>query len=89
MDIRSQNWSERLLDVTAPTQPAKLRTLLGKIVQPHSIVGGLSGYFSSRYGFNEGCVVVAASGDNPCSLAGLGLSKEGDVGISLGSSDTM
>lgn len=91
MNIRTQKWSERLLEITAPAQPTtqKLQALLGQIVQPHSIVGLLHPYFSHRYGFSEACVVVASSGDNPCSLAGLGLSKDGDVGISLGSSDTM
>ena len=33
--------------------------------------------------------VVAWSGDNPCSLIGVGLVREGRVGISLGTSDTL
>lgn len=35
------------------------------------------------------CVVVSGSGDNPCGLAGLGLSEEGTVAVSLGTSDTI
>jgi sugar (pentulose or hexulose) kinase len=40
-----------------------------------------------RYGFPEECKVVAFTGDNCSSLAGLGLG-EGDIGYSLGTSDT-
>jgi xylulokinase len=82
-------------DVGEDGRAASLASLLGPIIHPHSVVGPLSPYFRRRYGslfsrhVSEACVVVASSGDNPCSLAGLGLSKEGDVGISLGSSDTM
>ncbi|KHJ87706.1 carbohydrate kinase, FGGY family protein [Oesophagostomum dentatum] len=41
-----------------------------------------------RYGFSESCKVLPFLGDNPASLAGLNLAK-GDVGISLGTSDTV
>lgn len=41
-----------------------------------------------RYGFSPACHVIASSGDNPCSLAGLQL-QEGEVAVSLGTSDTM
>jgi len=33
--------------------------------------------------------VIPFSGDNPCTLAGIGLSQAGDVGISLGTSSTL
>ena len=32
---------------------------------------------------------MSGSGDNPCGLAGLGLSSEGPVAVSLGTSDTV
>lgn len=32
---------------------------------------------------------MSGSGDNPCGLAGLGLSGEGPVAVSLGTSDTV
>lgn len=38
---------------------------------------------------NVRCIVVSGSGDNPCGLAGLGLSEEGTVAVSLGTSDTI
>ena len=41
-----------------------------------------------RYGFHPSCVVAAFTGDNPSSLAGLAM-REGDIGLSLGTSDTV
>ncbi|KAK6054165.1 carbohydrate kinase, FGGY family protein [Cooperia oncophora] len=41
-----------------------------------------------RYGFSSNCTVLPFLGDNPASLAGLNLSED-DVGISLGTSDTV
>eukprot|EP00971_Amphidinium_carterae_P207883 4125069-Amphidinium_carterae.1 len=39
-------------------------------------------------GLPAGAELVAWSGDNPCAIVGLGLLKEGDLAISLGTSDT-
>ena len=41
-----------------------------------------------RYGFNPDCKVIAFTGDNPASLAGMRL-QQGDVAVSLGTSDTL
>ena len=41
-----------------------------------------------QYGFNPDCKVVAFTGDNPASLAGMRL-DEGDIAVSLGTSDTL
>lgn len=41
-----------------------------------------------RYGFSKDCCVIAATGDNPSTLAGLKL-HEGDLAVSLGTSDTL
>ena len=59
------------------------------MVAPHTVLGEIAGYFVYRYGFSPSCRVVSWSGDNPCSLAGLGLQNAGDVAVSLGTSDTM
>jgi xylulokinase len=42
-----------------------------------------------KYGFHPNAKVLVWSGDNPCSVIGLGLIKEGTVAISLGTSDTL
>ncbi|MBU4200851.1 MAG: carbohydrate kinase [Verrucomicrobia bacterium] len=85
MDIRSRRWSKKALDCTAPGLAAKL----GAIVPSHSIIGILNPYYVARYGFSPQCRVTAFSGDNPNSLAALGLAQSGEVAISLGTSDTV
>ncbi len=85
MDIRTRQWSAQALDATAPELAAKL----GPVVASHSAIGPLHRYYRDRYGFADGCTVIAFSGDNPNSLAGLRLQKAGDIAISMGTSDTV
>jgi len=59
------------------------------ILNPQTTVGKISNYFSKRYGFDPRCTILPFSGDNPCSLIGLGLVESGRVGLSLGTSDTL
>ena len=51
-------------------------------------IGSISSYMVHQYGFPTDCKVVAFTGDNPASLAGMRL-KKGDVAVSLGTSDTL
>lgn len=85
LDIRSKTWAPAALAATAPGLEARL----GRPAASHTVVGSISPCFVERYGFPATCRVVAFSGDNPCSLAGLRLREPGDVAISLGTSDTM
>lgn len=81
-------WSSKLLDAFRDAAPG----LADKLQQPvpsHTSFGRIAPYFCARYGFSTDCSVIAWSGDNPCSLAGLGLQAEGDVAVSLGTSDTL
>jgi len=84
MNISSSQWAPSALDATAPG----LRHKLPDIQDSWAIVGTLSPYWIARYGF-PAAQVVAWSGDNPCSLVGAGLVSERDLGISLGTSDTV
>jgi xylulokinase len=77
-------WSKEALDATAPD----LRPRLPPIVPPTTIVGKLSRYWQQRHGLPAADVVVW-SGDNPSSLIGTGLIAEGQVAVSLGTSDTI
>src|SRR5439155_3709170 len=61
---------------------------LPEIVPSSTIVGRLSPFWQSRYRL-PAAKVVAWSGDNPSSLIGTGLVREGAVAISLGTSDTI
>jgi xylulokinase len=85
MDVRRKQWSPRALEATAPALDGKL----GSLTLSHQGVGTIHAHFRDRYGFPADCRVIAFSGDNPCSLAGLRLQHSGDVAISLGTSDTM
>jgi xylulokinase len=85
MDIRTKTWAPAALDCTAPDLAAKL----GPVVASHERVGTLHAWFCQRYGFAADVQVIAFSGDNPNSLAGLRLQDPGDVAISLGTSDTV
>ena len=85
LDIRRKAWAVEALAATAPA----LDTRLGAPAPSHATIGRIHAHFVGRYGFAAGCQVVAFSGDNPCSLAGLRLQEPGDVAISLGTSDTM
>jgi xylulokinase len=84
MDIRTREWWDRGLSLTAPG----LRAKLGDLVAPHAVLGTISPYFCARFGFSSACKVVAWSGDNPNSFASLGIGR-GDIAISLGTSDTV
>lgn len=85
MDIRRKKWAPAALDCTAPGLADKL----GDIVPSHATVGSLHAYYSRRFGFAKDVQVIAFSGDNPNSLAGLRLQDPGDIAISLGTSDTV
>ncbi len=85
MDIRTHAWSPAALDCTAPGLASKL----GDPVASHEVVGTLHPYYSRRYGFRDDVKIVAFSGDNPNSLAGLRQQVPGDIAISLGTSYTV
>lgn len=84
LDIRTKTWSQVCLEATAP----HLDQLLGAPLPSTSVLGPVSSYFVHRYGFSENCSVVAFTGDNPASLAGMRL-QQGDIAVSLGTSDTV
>jgi xylulokinase len=84
MDLASRRWASPALEAAAPD----LARRLPGIDDSWAIVGELAPYWQKKYGFGP-AKVVAWSGDNPCSLIGLGLIEEGQLGISLGTSDTV
>lgn len=101
MDILNMDWSENLL--TAVVSPPGsflseaegkkavdlLRYKLGSPAWSHEVGGPIHTYFQEKYGFSGNCIVLASTGDNPSTVAGLKLASPGDVAISLGTSDTV
>lgn len=84
MDIFERRWSQVCLDAAAP----QLADRLGDLTPSAAVLGCVSPYYSERFGFAQSCKVVAFTGDNPGSLAGMRL-QEGDLAVSLGTSDTV
>ncbi|XP_067234080.1 xylulose kinase [Chanodichthys erythropterus] len=84
MDIFKKRWSQACLNATAP----ELAEKLGDLTPSTAVLGRVSPYYSERYGFPQSCAVLAFTGDNPGSLAGMRL-QEGDLAVSLGTSDTV
>jgi xylulokinase len=84
MDIRKKVWHAGALAATAPD----LKLKLPPPAESWKVVGAVSPYFVKKFGLNPEAQTLVWSGDNPCSVVGLGLIREGMVAISLGTSDT-
>lgn len=84
MELARAQWAAPALAATAD----RLLCRLPEIRPSWSVVGRLSPYWQQRYGL-PAARVVTWSGDNPCSLIGVGLVREGRVVVSLGTSDTV
>lgn len=84
MDIERRVWHSPALQATAPGLLEKLPPL----APPWQVVSPVARYWATRHGLNPAALACAWSGDNPCSVVGLGLVRPGQVAISLGTSDT-
>lgn len=84
MELRTRRWWPPAVEATAPD----LERRLPPIAESWAIAGELSPFWQQRHGLPP-ARVVAWSGDNPCSLVGTGLVREGVVAVSLGTSDTV
>ncbi|MBN1441626.1 MAG: carbohydrate kinase, partial [Planctomycetes bacterium] len=85
MDLAHKRWAAAALLVTAP----ELGDRLPEIREPWYVNGPIASYWAERHGFPPGVKIVTWSGDNPCSLIGVGLVEPGRIAISLGTSDTL
>ena len=83
MDLRAKRWSAAALDATAPS----LGDRLPLITEGWEIFGRLSAYWQKRYSLPR-IPLVPWTGDNPSSLIGTGVIREGVIAVSLGTSDT-
>ena len=84
-DVKARQWSSKALEASAPGLASRLPRLL----PGDERIGHASPYLCRRYGFDPQCDVIVGTGDNPASLAGLGLVGDSKTrAISLGTSDT-
>ncbi|HEY3886498.1 MAG TPA: FGGY family carbohydrate kinase [Vicinamibacterales bacterium] len=84
MDIATRRWSREAVDAAA----AGLEARLPPIVESPTVIGPLAESWRRRFGFGAASV-VAWTGDNPSTAVGLGLTRAGDLAVSLGTSDTV
>ena len=84
MDLAACQWWQPAVDSTAGGLSAKLPP----VTRASAVLGTLSPYWQKRFGL-PAARVIAWSGDNPCSLVGVGLVREGRLAISMGTSDTV
>jgi xylulokinase len=84
MDLATRSWWPAALEAAAPGLASRLPAL----APSWTVIGTLAPYWKTRYGF-PAARVIAWSGDNPCSLIGSGLVREGRLAVSLGTSDTV
>jgi len=84
LNLTNKTWVPQIINFVGQD----LQSKLGTAIATDSIVGTVSMYMQERYGFPEDCIVGAFTGDNCSSLAGLAIRK-GDLGYSLGTSDTV
>ncbi len=83
LDIRRREWSPEAMAATA----TGLERRLLPSEPSWTVVGSIAPHFVSRYGFPPDARVVIGSGDNPCSLVGVGVREPGEAVLSLGTSD--
>ncbi|CAI5445894.1 unnamed protein product [Caenorhabditis angaria] len=84
MEIETKIWNKKILEFISPGLSEKL----GKPVNPNTNIGGIDKFWNNRYSIPSTCQIFPFLGDNPSSLAGLSLNQN-DIGISLGTSDTV
>jgi xylulokinase len=84
MDLATSRWWPAAVEATAPGLAAKLPP----IAPAFSVAGTLSSFWQKRHDL-PAAAVVTWSGDNPCSLIGTGLVREGRIAVSLGTSDVL
>lgn len=85
MNLERFQWDETIANTVVPNLIDRLPSL------QHStnMAGIISPYFVQKYGFNKRTKCFNWSGDNPCSLVGMGAARPGKWVISLGTSYTV
>ncbi len=79
LDIQARTWSDTLMNIFDID-----RDKLCSLVEPGSVVGGLTGHFARKTGLDEGIPIISAGGDQQCSAIGLGITGSGQVGLTSG-----
>eukprot|EP00397_Hematodinium_sp_SG-2012_P027239 GEMP01028607.1.p1 GENE.GEMP01028607.1~~GEMP01028607.1.p1 ORF type:complete len:565 (+),score=103.29 GEMP01028607.1:47-1696(+) len=94
MDISTKQWHPAILAymqqrIRATSVNAVRAFFHNMEPQPSwQVAGTVAPWWQERFGLAPSCIVGHWSGDNPCSVVAMGVMAQGDVAISLGTSDT-
>ncbi len=83
-DVESRQWSAPMLEVLGITEEQ-----LPKIYESWEVVGELSTESAEDMGLLTGVKICAGAGDNAAAAIGMGVVREGQCNISLGTSGTV
>lgn len=81
VDVPKRRWSDEILSALEIRQE-----WVGKLYESHCVTGTVSHSASVRTGLPEGIPVIAGAGDNGASAIGLGVLKEGEGFVTIGTS---
>ncbi|MFW9770761.1 MAG: FGGY-family carbohydrate kinase [Candidatus Thorarchaeota archaeon] len=84
IDIRKSEWSTEIIQ-TFDFNP----DFFPKIVDSGSIIGELKPELKKRFNLETEIPIIKTGGDTQASLLGMGAIKEGDIGISLGTTSPL
>lgn len=85
MNLSGLCWDGQMAKATAAGTIDRLPDLCSTA----KVTGAIAPYFSQKYGFQKSVKCAHWSGDNPCSLVGMGVVRPGTWVISLGTSFTL
>lgn len=83
LDVKNKVWSVKMLQILGVSEDQ-----LPKLVESNDVVGRVNNDFSKLHNIPKIKVVMGA-GDNAASAVGMGVIKDGEINISLGTSGTI
>ena len=83
LDVKNKVWSEKMLQILGISTEN-----LPKLVESNDVVGVIKEEFKRAHNLPDVMVVMGA-GDNAASAVGMGVIKDGEINISLGTSGTI
>jgi xylulokinase len=83
-DVRARDWSAEMFDRLGLSAG-----IVPEVLESSQRLGSLTAAAARATGLREGTVVAAGGADNACGALGMGVSDEGRVAVSIGSSGTV
>ena len=84
LDVGKRDWSDDLLAATGLT-----RSHMPRLVEGSEASGTLRAALASRWGLRANVIIAGGGGDNAASAIGVGVVKDGDAFVSLGTSGVL